>query len=69
MKLAQDRTTPADMLTDIAALVQNVFEAGGGEGKKNALSSGVLDLTIKLLNGRDPIPVRMLIIAFVVSGS
>ena len=41
----------------MATLVQNVFEGGGVEGKKNALSSGMLDLTIKLLNSRDPVPV------------
>ncbi len=57
LKLAQDSSTSNDMLTDIATLLQNVFQSGGGEGRKNALNSGVLDLTIKLLNGRDPIPV------------
>ena len=31
---------------------------GGAEGKKLALGSGMLDLTVKLLNTRDPVPVR-----------
>ena len=31
---------------------------GGAEGKKLALGSGVLDLTVKLLNTRNPVPVR-----------
>ena len=31
---------------------------GGAEGKKLALGSGLLDLTVKLLNTRDPVPVR-----------
>ncbi len=60
LKLAQDKSTTSDMLTDIAMLLQNMFASGGGEGRKNALNSGVLDLTIKLLNGRDPIPVSAL---------
>lgn len=55
--MAQSPDTPPELLNNIAALVQNLFESGDAEGKKNALSSGVLDLAIKLLHSRDPIPV------------
>ena len=57
--MSQDGQTSPEVLKNIATLMTNIYEAGGaGEGKKTALQSGVLDLTIKLLQGRDPIPVR-----------
>ena len=57
-QLSQDSQTVPDVLKNIATLMTNIYDAvGTGEGKKTALQSGVLDLTIKLLQGRDPIPV------------
>ena len=57
-QLSQDTGTSDDVLKNIATLMTNIFEAGGtNEGKKTALQSGVLDLTIKLLQSRDPVPV------------
>ena len=58
-QLSQDTQTSTDVLKNIASLMTNIYDGvGGGEGKKTALQSGVLDLTVKLLQGRDPIPVR-----------
>ena len=56
-QLSQNLHTPRDIINNIAALIQNLFEAGGPEGTKSALGSGLLDLTVKLLHSRDPIPV------------
>ena len=62
-QLSQESQTGADVLKNIATLMTNIYDGvGGGEGKKTALQSGVLDLTVKLLQGRDPIPVRRCII-------
>ena len=58
--LAQSVHTSPEVLSNIATLMQNLYESGGAEGKKNALGSGVLDLTIKLLHSRDPVPVSIL---------
>lgn len=48
------------MLASVATLVHNLYEVkvGGVEGKKLALGSGMLDLTVKLLITRDPALVR-----------
>lgn len=60
-QLSQNSQTSIEVLNNIATLMTNIFEAGGTiEGRKTALQSGVLDLTIKLLQGRDPIPVSVL---------
>lgn len=56
--LAKSPVTPPQALGHIATLITNIFEAGGPDGKKTALGSGFLDLVIKLLHTRDPIPVR-----------
>ncbi len=61
VSLAKDLNTPHNMLANIATLLHNMFDSGN-EGRKNALNSGVLDITIKLLGGRDPIPVSTLLI-------
>ena len=55
--LAKCPATPPKALGYIATLITNIFEAGGSEGRKTALGSGFLDLVIKLLHTRDPIPV------------
>ena len=63
ISLSQSPHTSPEVLNNVAALMHNVFEGGGtSEGRKNALSSGVLDLTVKLLTSRDPIPVRHYVI-------
>ncbi|KAL5501987.1 hypothetical protein EMCRGX_G008672 [Ephydatia muelleri] len=54
---AQSPHSSPEVLTSVATLVQNLYEVGGAEGKKLALGSGMLDLTVKLLNTRDPVPV------------
>ena len=56
--MAKSQATPPHALENIATLITNIFEVGGSEGRKTALSSGFLDLIIKLLHTRDPIPVR-----------
>ena len=55
--LAKSPVTSPVALNYIATLLTNIFESGGPEGKKTALGSGFLDLVIKLLHTRDPIPV------------
>ena len=55
--LAKSPVTPPTALGYIATLMTNIFEAGGSEGRKTALGSGFLDLLIRLLHTRDPIPV------------
>lgn len=49
-----------EVLASVATLVHNLYEVkvGGVEGKKLALGSGMLDLTVKLLITRDPALVR-----------
>jgi hypothetical protein len=54
--LARSPATPPRALGHIATLITNIFEAGGADGRKTALGSGFLDLIIKLLHTRDPIP-------------
>ncbi|KAL5502441.1 hypothetical protein EMCRGX_G009214 [Ephydatia muelleri] len=54
--VAQSPHSSPEVLTSVATLVQNLYEVGGAEGKKLALGSGMLDLTVKLLNTRDPVP-------------
>ena len=58
LSMAQGPNTSPEVLAGVATLVQNLYEVGGAEGKKAALGSGMLDLTVKLLkNTRDPVPV------------
>ncbi|CAI8040309.1 hypothetical protein GBAR_LOCUS22470, partial [Geodia barretti] len=58
--LAKSPVTSPVALNYIATLLTNIFESGGPEGKKTALGSGFLDLVIKLLHTRDPIPATCL---------
>lgn len=65
------------LLVNIAKLVQNIFEVsmhsiakfmfiflvqvGGADGRKTALESGMMDIILKLLSARDPIPVCLIL--------
>jgi hypothetical protein len=58
--LARSARSSCGMLANIATLLQNLYEVGGSEGRKKAVESGILSITVKLLRARDPIPGTML---------
>ena len=57
IETAQSPSTSLKTLSLISSLLSNLYKSRGPEGKITPLGSGILDLTIKLLQSRDPLPV------------
>ncbi|XP_065910773.1 uncharacterized protein [Dysidea avara] len=62
VKLSQWQFSSAGLLSNIAALLYNLFEVGDSTDRKKALDSGLLTVIVKLLQSRHPLPGTCLVL-------